>query len=313
MPRAGGGPSGGAAMSLPPEPTVQPGLAPALAAYAMWGFLPLYLLLVREVPAFEFVGWRIIFTLPVCLLIVALRRQGPDLRRALTDRRSLLVLCGSATLIGVNWFVYVWAIQRGEVLAASLGYYVNPLLNVLLGTLFLGERLTRRQWLAVALAGCGVALLLAGALTTLWISLALAGTFAFYGLLKKQVAVGSLPGLTIETVILLPLALAIVLHYAGAPVGPSFGQETGQSLAIALGGVVTAVPLLLFAVAARQLDYSVLGMVQFTAPTIVFVIGLTVFRQPLDWVQLACFAFIWAALALFVWDLLARRRAKLAG
>ncbi|MCL4672403.1 MAG: EamA family transporter RarD, partial [Sphingomonadaceae bacterium] len=180
--------------SLPPSS----GLAPALAAYFIWGFLPVYLLLVRNVPAFEFVGWRIIWTLPICLLIVAIRQQGPDLRAALADRRSLMTLTGSALLIATNWFVYVWAIQRGEVLAASLGYYINPLLNVLLGTLFLGERLTRLQWLAVALAACGVALLLAGALTTLWISLKLATSFALYGLLKKQVTVGSLPGLTIE-------------------------------------------------------------------------------------------------------------------
>lgn len=289
------------------------GLPPALAAYFIWGFLPVYLLLVRNVPAFEFVGWRIIWTLPICLLFVAMRRQGPDLRAALSDRRSLIVLSGSALLIGINWLVYVWAIQRGEVLAASLGYYINPLLNVLLGTLFLGERLTRLQWLAVALAACGVALLLGGALTTLWISLTLATSFGVYGLLKKQVTVGSIPGLTIETMVLLPLAIAIVLYYAGTPAGPAFGQKPGQSLAIVLGGVVTAVPLLFFAVAARRLDYSVLGMIQFIAPTIVFILGIAVFRQPLEWVQLACFVFIWAALALFVWDLIRRRRAALAG
>lgn len=295
------------------SPPPSSGLAPALAAYFIWGFLPVYLLLVRNVPAFEFVGWRIIWTLPICLLIVALRQQGPDLRAALADRRSLMTLTGSALLIATNWFVYVWAIQRGEVLAASLGYYINPLLNVLLGTLFLGERLTRLQWLAVALAACGVALLLAGALTTLWISLTLATSFAFYGLLKKQVTVGSLPGLTIETMVLLPLAMAIVMFYAGTPAGPAFGQELGQSLAIILGGVVTAVPLLFFAVAARKLDYSVLGMIQFIAPTIVFILGIAVFHQPLKPVQLACFVFIWAALALFVWDLLQRRRAASPG
>lgn len=295
------------------SPPPSSGLPPALAAYFIWGFLPVYLLLVRNVPAFEFVGWRIIWTLPTCLLIVALRQQGPDLRAALADRRSLMTLTGSALLIATNWFVYVWAIQRGEVLAASLGYYINPLLNVLLGTLFLGERLTRLQWLAVALAACGVALLLAGALTTLWISLTLATSFAFYGLLKKQVTVGSLPGLTIETMVLLPLAMAIVMFYAGTPAGPAFGQELGQSLAIVLGGVVTAVPLLFFAVAARKLDYSVLGMIQFIAPTIVFILGIAVFHQPLKPVQLACFVFIWAALALFVWDLLQRRRAASPG
>ncbi len=294
-----------AAHQAPPS-----GLFPAISAYTIWGFLPVYLLLVTQVPAFEFVGWRIIWTLPICLLIAALRRQGPDLRAALADWRSVVVLAGSALLIGVNWLVYVWAIQRGEVLATSLGYYINPLLNVLLGTVFLREKLTRLQWIAVALAACGVAILAAGAVTTLWISLTLATSFALYGLLKKRVAVGSLPGLTIESMILLPPAIAAVWYYAHTPGGASFGHEWALSLSIILGGVVTAVPLLLFAVAARRLDYSVLGMIQFIAPTIVFILGLTVFEQPLDWIQLSSFVFIWAALALFVWDLLARRRAS---
>ena len=293
-------------LPTPPPPS---GLAPALAAYIMWGFLPIYLLLVREVPPFEFVGWRIIWTLPICLVIVALRRQGPDLRAALADKKSLRILAGSALLVGINWLVYVWAIQRGEVLAASLGYYINPLLNVLLGTLLLGERLNRRQWIAIVLAATGVALLLGGALTTLWISLSLATSFSLYGLLRKQVAVGSLPGLTIESAILLPPAIAIAAWYAATPAGSSFGHDLSLSLAIIVGGLVTAIPLLLFAVAARRMDYSVLGMIQFIAPTIVFLLGLTVFDQPLRPVQLACFVLIWIALAVFVWDLLARRRA----
>lgn len=297
-------------MKHPADAATPSGLAPAIAAYAIWGFLPLYLLLVQSVPAFEFVGWRIIWTLPICLVFIAFRRQGSDLRAALADWRSVIVLAGSALLIGINWLVYVWAIQHGDVLATSLGYYINPLLNVVLGTVFLGERLTRLQWTAVALASCGVAILAAGALTTLWISLTLATSFALYGLLRKQVAVGSLPGLTIESTILLVPAAAIAWFYAQTPAGSSFGQDAGLSAAIILGGVVTAVPLLLFAVAARRLDYSVLGMIQFIAPTIVFVLGLAVFDQPLNRVQLACFLFIWAALALFVWDLLARRRAS---
>lgn len=297
-------------MKRPADAATPSGLTPAIAAYAIWGFLPLYLLLVQSVPAFEFVGWRIIWTLPICLVFIAFRRQGSDLRAALADWRSVIVLAGSALLIGINWLVYVWAIQHGDVLATSLGYYINPLLNVVLGTVFLGERLTRLQWTAVALASCGVAILAAGALTTLWISLTLATSFALYGLLRKQVAVGSLPGLTIESTILLVPAAAIAWFYAQTPAGSSFGQDAGLSAAIILGGVVTAVPLLLFAVAARRLDYSVLGMIQFIAPTIVFVLGLAVFDQPLNRVQLACFLFIWAALALFVWDLLARRRAS---
>ncbi len=292
-----------------PPQTRQSGFAAGLTAYFIWGFLPLYLLLVREVPAFEFVGWRIIWTLPICLLIVAVRKQGPQIRAALFNRRVLATLAASATLIGTNWFVYVWAIQHDHVYAASLGYYINPLINVLLGTFVLGERLSRRQWLAVAIAACGVALLLGGALTTLWISLTLAVTFGAYGLLRKQVDVGALPGLTIESALLLVPAAAIAWWYAASPTGSSFGQSTELSLAIVLGGILTAIPLLLFAIAARRMDYSTLGFLQFLAPTIVFILGLTVFDQPLQPVQLACFVLIWIAIAVFVWDILARRQA----
>jgi chloramphenicol-sensitive protein RarD len=242
------------------------------------------------------------------MVIVLFRKQLPDLKAALANRRALLVLTASAALIAVNWFVYVWAIQTGEVYAASLGYYINPLVNVLLGTLLLGERLSRRQWVAVGLAGIGVAVLIAGALTTLWISLTLALSFGTYGLLRKQVAVGSLPGLTIESAILLPLSAGIAWWYAMTPAGSSFGQDSFLSFAIILGGVLTAVPLLMFAVAARRMDYSTLGFTQFLAPSIVFILGLTVFERPLLPAQLASFAFIWTAIGIFVWDLLSKRR-----
>lgn len=285
------------------------GIPAALGAYGIWGFLPLYLILVQSVPPIEFVGWRIIWTLPICLLIVVFRKQIPDLKAALRNSKVLLVLLGSAILIAINWFVYVWAIQTGEVYAASLGYYINPLVNVLLGTMLLKERLSRRQWVAVGLAGLGVAVLLAGALTTLWISLTLAFSFGTYGLLRKQVPVGSLPGLTIESALLIPLSVGIAWWYAAGPDGSSFGQDAFLSFAIILGGFLTAVPLLLFAVAARRMDYSTLGFFQFIAPSIVFILGLTVFDRPLLPAQIASFAFIWTAIGIFVWDMLQRRRA----
>jgi len=292
--------------SAPPQ-TDRTGLAAAFSAYVIWGFLPLYLILVRSVPAFEFVGWRIIWTLPLCLLIVLARRQGTDLRAALVNRRTLGLLALSATLIAVNWVVYVWAIQNGQVYAASLGYYINPLVNVLLGTVLLGEKLSRPQWAAVGLAGIGVSLLAAGALTTLWISLTLALSFGSYGLIRKQLDVGSVPGLTIESALLLLPSFAVAWYYAQTQ-GSSFAVSTELSLAIMAGGVVTAFPLLLFAIAARKLSYSMLGFIQFLAPSIVFVLGLTVFGEELKPVQAACFACIWAAAAIFVWDLVARTR-----
>ena len=298
-------------MTSTPAPAETPapsGLPAALGAYIMWGFLPIYLLLVQAVPPFEFVGWRIIWTLPLCLLIVAARRQFGELRAALSNPRTMLALMASAVLIAINWLVYIWAISQNQVYAASLGYYLNPLLNVLLATVFLGERLTRWQWLAVAVAAGGVALLAMGALTTLWISLSLAVTFGLYGIVRKQVAIGSVPGLTIESAILLLPACGIATWYAMTPAGPSFGTDLGLSLAIMLGGVVTAVPLLLFAIAARRMDYSTLCFIQYLAPNIVFFLGLTVFGQQLRPVQLGSFVLIWIAVAIFVADLWWRSR-----
>ena len=295
-----------------PAPVPAPaasGLAPALGAYLIWGFLPLYLILVQSVPPFEFVGWRIIWTLPLCLLIVLFRRQFPELLAALKSPRSLLALTASAVLIGINWFVYIWAIMAGEVFATSIGYYLNPLLNVLLGTLVLGEKLSRRQWIAVVIAAVAVALLAAGAVTSLWISLTLGFSFALYGLVRKQVAVGSLPGLTIESAILLAPAIGIAWWYAASPQGSAFGQDPWMSALIVFSGVLTAVPLLLFAIAARRMDYSTLGFIQYLSPTIVFFLGLFVFHQPLAPAKLASFVLIWVAVAVFVWDLLAKRRA----
>ena len=246
--------------SAPPQHD-RTGLAAAFGAYVIWGFLPLYLILVRSVPAFEFVGWRIIWTLPLCLLIVLARKQWPDLRTALRNRRTVAWLAASATLIAINWVVYVWAIQNGQVYAASLGYYINPLVNVLLGTLLLGEKLTRAQWVAVGLAAIGVSLLAAGALTTLWISLTLALSFGTYGLIRKQLDVGAVPGLTIESTLLLLPSLGVAWYFAQTQ-GSSFAVSTELSLSIMAGGVLTAFPLLLFAIAARKLPYSTLGFIQ---------------------------------------------------
>ena len=284
------------------------GLAPALGAYVLWGILPLYLIFVRHVPALEFVGWRIIWTLPLCLLIVAVRRQLPELRAALSNARAMAWLALSSFLIAVNWVVYVWAIQTDNVYAASLGYYINPLLNVLLGTLLLGETLSRWQWLAVGIAAFGVSLLLGGALTTLWISLTLAASFGTYGLIRKRVEVGALPGLTIESLLLLLPAAGVAWYYAQLPAGSAFTQSAQMGGLIMLGGALTAIPLLLFAIAARRLPYSTLGFIQFLAPSMVFILGLTVFDEELKPAQAACFACIWLAAAIFVADLWSRSR-----
>lgn len=287
------------------------GLPHAVSAYLIWGLLPLYLRFMQSVPVFEFVGWRLIFTLPVCLAIVALRRQGREVLAALGNARTLGLLLTSALLIGGNWLLYVSAIQTGHVFASSLGYYINPLMNVLAGTVFLGERLNRRQWIAVAIAAAGVSLLAWDAREMLGIALALAVSFSGYGLVRRFAPVASLPGLTIETMLLLLPAIGIIVAYGAGPAQGSFGHDLKPSLVLAASGVVTAVPLLMFAVAARRMDYSTLGFVQFIAPTIAFILGLTVFEAPLLPAQLACFVAIWAAIAIFVWDLWMRRSRQL--
>ncbi len=295
-------------MSASPDQKPQGGLALAIATYTIWGLLPLYLMFVRDVPPFEFVGWRIVFTLPLCLLLVLALRQGAALKAALRWP-VLRLLMLSAVLIGINWLIYILAVQTGHVLATSIGYYMNPLANVLAGTLFLGERLSRRQWLAVALAALGVSFLAWDALDTLWISLTLALSFSAYGVVRKLAPVESLAGLSVETLVLQLPAIGLLAWYAAQPAGSAFGRNLDLSLLIMLSGVVTAVPLLMFAMAARRMDYSALGMVQFLSPTLVFFLGLFVFDEPLKPAQLACFVLIWTAIAVFMWDLWRKRSA----
>jgi chloramphenicol-sensitive protein RarD len=284
------------------------GLPYALGAHAFWGSMPLYLLLVKSVPPLEFVAWRLIFTLPLCGLFLAMSNGWVELGAVIRDRRALVTLAGSAAMVAVNWWLYVWAIQSGHVYAASLGYYILPLLMMLLGLVVLGERLTRRQWAAVLLAGLGVGILAAGALTTMWLSVSMAATFGIYGLLRKTVAAGPLAGLTVESLILYPAALGIVAWYWSTPAGPATGRGWELALAIAWSGPMTAVPLMWFATAARRLPYTVMGFLQFSSPTIVFLLGLFMFGEELRPAQLACFALIWAAAGLFTWELVRGRK-----
>lgn len=289
------------------------GLSYALVSHAIWGLMPLYLVLVHDVPPVEFVAWRIIWTLPLCLAMLAWRKQGAEVLAALKDRHSLLALAASAALVGVNWVFYVIAVQTDHVYAASLGYYILPLVMMVLGLAVLKERLTRAQWGAVALAALGVGLLAIGARSTLWLSLIVAVTFGLYGLIRKTVRVGALAGLTVETLLLIIPSIGIAAWYGMQPGGSSMAQGLGLAAAIALGGPMTAVPLTTFAVAARRMDYSVMGFLQFLSPTVVFMLGLFYFREPLNPAQLGCFVLIWSAMGLFVWDLLRRRRRQTRG
>ena len=261
------------------------------------------------VPPLEFVGWRVIFTLPVCLLLVLLGRQGRELLVLVRQPRLFAPLALSGVLIGANWTAYVVAVHNGHVLAASIGYYINPLINVLLGTAFLGERLSRGQWLAVGVALAGVAVLAIEARDALWISLALAGTFSLYGLVRKLVPVSAITGLTCETLVLAAPAAALISWYGAQPAGLSLGHSLASDALIVAAGPITAIPLMLFATAARRMDYATLGFIQFITPTMAFMQGLWLFHEPLSGAQGICFALIWVACAIYCRELLRSARA----
>ncbi len=266
--------------------------------------------LLDDVPPIEVLAQRILWSLPLCFLIMAFRRQIGEYLAALKDWRVLRLLLASSVLIALNWLVYIHAIFTDHVLAASLGYYLNPLVNVLLGMMFLGERLSRLQAIAVVIAAVGVAILLAGALDTLWISLTLALSFGTYGLIRKVVSVGSLPGLAIETTLLLPVSAAAAGYFIWIGDGRGFASGAEVSWLLAAAGVVTAVPLLLFATAARRMSYAALGFVQYLAPSIAFLLGLFVFHEPLKPAQLFCFLLIWTSIAVFSFDMWRKARAE---
>jgi len=214
----------------------------------------------------------------------------------------------SAVLVGTNWLIYIFAVNSGHVLASSLGYYINPLVSVGLGTVFLGERLRPQQWLAVAIAAAGIALLAWGALDTLGIALSLAFSFGSYGLVRKLVPVDAVPGLSIEAMVLAPFGAAAAVWFATHGSGSAMLRGGPDPWLLAASGAVTGVPLLLFAIAARRMDLSMLGFTQFLSPTIGFVVGLTWFHESLSPVRLACFCAIWLAIAVFCHDLLRQRR-----
>jgi chloramphenicol-sensitive protein RarD len=274
------------------------GLVLGLLAYALWGVLPLYFKAIAAVAPFDIVAHRVLWSLPFLALLTGLSRGWPKLGDAIADRRTLGILVVTALLIGGNWLLYVYAINSGHVLAASFGYYLNPIANVLLGRFVLREKLNRVQWTAVAIAGAGISVLAAGALAQLWISLTLCATFASYGLLRKIVRADAITGLGIETLILLPVALLWLAwrHSIGVHVMGTTRTLTGLLL---LAGIVSTTPLLLFTAASKRLPYSTLGMLQFIAPTLQFLIAI-LYGEPLRTAHLVAFPAIWIALGLYV-------------
>ncbi|MGO1462326.1 MAG: EamA family transporter RarD [Marinobacter sp.] len=282
------------------------GVAYGLCAYTIWGCFPLYFALFEGVPAWEVVIHRVLWSCVFLALIVTFLKRWPPVMAALARPEKLGFVLGCAVLIAVNWGVYIYAVESRQVLQASLGYFLTPLVNVGLGMLVLKESISRVQIVAVMLATIAILfqLFLLGVVP--WITLVLAFSFGTYGLLRKQVVLDGLSGLFVETLLLLPVGLLALagISYAGAS---HFGANTGTALLLLSSGIVTAIPLLFFAGAARRLRLSTVGFLMYINPTIQFLIALTVFHEPLSIEKLVSFIMIWVALGLYSWSAWAER------
>ena len=289
-------------MSSADQPTPKSsgqGFAFGVAAYALWGVLPIYFKAFRDVPAVDIVAHRVLWSVPFLAVIIAVSRGWQKVRAVLGQPKTLGVLAVTALLIGGNWLLYVYAVTSGHILASSFGYYLNPLANVLLGRFVLHERLNRMQWAAVAIAGAGISVLAVGALGQLWISLTLCATFAMYGLLRKIVAADAVTGLGVETGLLFPFAIGWLAWRASAAVA-IMGTNTTDTVLLLAAGVASTTPLILFTAAARKLAYSTLGMLQFIAPTLQFLIAVALYGEPFTTAHAIAFPAIWIALLLYV-------------
>ena len=278
------------------------GVAYGIAAYGAWGFAPVYFKAVADVPAMEVLGHRVIWSVLLLIILLVVRHRINEAMAALRDRRTLLTLCGTTLLIAVNWYLFIWAVAHEFVLQASLGYFVNPLVNVLLGYVFLRERLGRIQKISVGLASVGVGYMAIAVGTIPWISLVLACSFGLYGLLRKTARVGPLVGLATETVILLPAAIAYLAWLAIKGSGKFGTVSLSEDALLAFAGVMTAVPLIWFANAAKRLRLSTLGFLQYLAPTGHFLLAVLAYGEPFTRVHVVTFAFIWTALAIYTVD-----------
>ena len=287
---------------------VRRGYAAAIAAFVIWGLFPLYLIGLAHVSAMEITAHRIVWS---CVFVIGWLAVSGDLhciREAFTRQGVLIRLVGSAFFICVNWVGFAWAVNQHRVLEVSLAYFMGPLLNVVLGILVLRERLERVQWIAVGFAAAGVAYLTFVVGQPPWIALMVGSSFAFYGLIRKTVNIGALPGLAVETILLAPLAVAYLAwsEWHGAA---SFGHSSGLVNGLLLfGGVITSVPLVLFAFGARQVPYSTIGVLQFLAPSLQLLCGLLVFHETLQSARATGFALIWIGLFIYAANALWRAR-----
>lgn len=286
-------------------PAVQKqGVAFALSAYVMWGFAPIYFKLIDHVGALEILVNRIAWSSVFLLLIILVLRQWKQVKAILYNPKMLMTLAVSAVLLGFNWGVYIWAVNNNHLLDASLGYYINPLLNVLLARIFLGEKLSRNQNIAIALAFTGVLIQLVSFGSFPAISFILAGTFAFYGLMRKMAPVDAVAGLFFESLLLLPIALIYWNIYLESNTVNLLNNSSNLNLLLLLAGVVTTLPLLSFIAGARRLQFTTISFFQYLAPTIGFLLAVYVFGETVGNDRWVSFGFIWGALLIFSVDAL---------
>ena len=280
------------------------GVIAAGTAFTLWGVFPMYLRLMKQVPSLEILSHRVLWSVVLLIGLLALRRQWDWLASVRAQPRIVLTFVASALMLGTNWVVYIWSVNNDHVIDASLGYFITPLFNVLLG-IGLGERLRFTQSVAIALAACGVLWLTISAGQLPWIGLVIAVTFSLYGLLRKTAALGALEGLSIETLVLLPAA-AFFLLLPDAGSSHAFGNDLSLTLLLISAGPVTAIPLLMFAYGARRIPLSLVGLLQYIGPSIQLLLGVWLYHEPFAGAKLAGFALIWLGLALYSGEALLR-------
>lgn len=275
------------------------GIWNGLAAYALWGFFPIYWKLLHEVSALQVIGHRIVWSFLLLIAVILLTRQWKDFRVAALVPKVIGIYAVAGVLLSINWLIYVWGVNSGFIVETSLGYFINPLISVLLGVLFLRERLRAPQWVAVGLAAVGVAYLTLTYGRLPWIALSLAVSFGIYGLVKKLAPLGSLYGLTLETALVFPIALIYLASVQPTGMGAFLHQGALTDILLIGTGAVTSIPLLMFASAARQIPLSMIGVLQYIAPTLQFLIGVFLYHEPFDQSRLVGFSLVWLALIIF--------------
>lgn len=281
--------------------TAKQGLVAALVAYLCYGLLPIYIKMIDSIPSIEVLAHRIVWSVPFGLLIILGRRQIPEIKQALKDFRVMSFLIFTAFLIGMNWYIYIYSVQSDQVLQASLGYYINPLFYVIVGVAFLGEKLRLLQGIAILFAGIGVLILTFSTGVFPWISITLAASFTVYGVIRKKIAVGAMPGLFIETIIICPCAFYYFFFITNS--GFTFFTNNDLSMIILLlfAGPITVIPLLCIAIALKKLRLTTVGMMQFLSPSMQFIVAV-IYGEKLTQANMLCFGFIWLAIAVFIYD-----------